>query len=127
MPPTKAINRRTSTVLVVDDQPEVRAVLLRVLEKARVYDAAEADGAEEALDILRVNPPDAMILDISMPHMSGLSVIPEVLSCAPRTRILVMSSHSSMEKEILALGADAFLPKSASPRKILSVLASVLS
>ena len=118
---------KTSTVLVVDDQPEVRSVLLRVLEKAHVYETAEADGAEEALDLLRVDPPDAMILDISMPHMSGLSVIPEVLSCAPRTRILVMSSHDSMEKEILALGADAFLPKSASPSKILAVLASVLS
>ena len=118
---------RTSTVLVVDDQPEVRAVLLRLLEKAHLYDTAEADGAEEALDLLRIDPPDAMILDISMPHMSGLSVIPEVLSCAPRTRILVMSSHDSMEKEILALGADAFLPKTASPRKILAALASVLS
>ena len=118
---------KTSSVLVVDDQPEVRAVILRVLEKAHVYDTVEADGAEEALDLLRVDPPDAMILDISMPHMSGLSVIPEVLSCAPRTRILVMSSHDSMEKEILALGADAFLPKTASPGKILATLASVLS
>lgn len=117
----------TATILVVDDQPEVRAVLRRMLEKTQMYSTAEAKGAEEALDLLRIHPPDAMILDISMPQMTGLSVIPEALSCAPRTRILVLSSHESMEKEILALGADAFLPKTASPKRVLAALASVLA
>ena len=123
-----ARNKRSTpaTILVVDDQPEVREVLRRLLEKSGRYATADAGGAEEALDVLRVRPPDALILDISMPQMSGLSVIPEVLSCSPTTRILVMSSHQGMEKEILALGADAFLPKTASPRKVLAVLASVL-
>ena len=125
--PMRLARTSTSTVLIVDDQPEVRTVLRRLLERTNIYATAEAGGAEEALELLRINPPDAMILDISMPQMSGISVIPEVLSCAPRTRILVMSSHDSMEKEILALGADAFLPKTASPKRVLAALASVLA
>ena len=127
MPPANSVRSRTSTVLVVDDQVEVRAALRRLLEEEHVYATAEAEGAEEALDILRVHPPDAMILDISSPQMRGLSVIPEALSYAPRTRILVLSSHDGMEKEILALGADAFLPKTASPKRVLAALASVLA
>ena len=118
---------KTSTVLVVDDQPEVRGVLRRILERTGRYAIAEAEGALEALDVLRDHPPDAMILDLSMPQISGLSIIPEVLACAPRTRIVVLSSHHGMEREIVALGADAFLPKTASRKQVLATLAAVLA
>ena len=115
----------TSTVLVVDDQPEVRGVLRRLLEKTG-YATAEAAGGKEAMEIVRQRPPDLVILDISMPEMSGLSVIGKVRESAPATKIVVLSSHEAMHDEVIALGADLFLPKTTPPRKLVSALAAVL-
>lgn len=79
------------------------------------------------MEIIVDYPPDAMILDISMPERSGLTVIPEVRAAAPSTKILVLSSHHAMEQEVLAMGAHAFLPKSAPPTPVLATLAAVLA
>lgn len=87
---------------------------------------AEAGSADEAMDIVRDDAPDLMILDISMPGRSGLTVISEVLTAAPHTKILVLSSHHSMEEEVLALGAHAFLPKTAPPRTLRATVAAIL-
>ena len=117
---------RTTSVLLVDDQPEVRRVLRRLLERSGHYAVAEAGSGSDALELVHEQPPDAVILDLSMPHMSGLSVIPQVHARSPRTRVLVLSSHHGMEQEILALGASAFLPKTSPPKKVLATLAAVL-
>ena len=124
----KAFGSRTgtSTILVVDDQPEVRGVLRRLLERTGRYAVAEADGPQAALAILSDQPPDAVILDLSMPHGSGLSVIPEVLARCATTKIIVLSSHHGMEVEMMAMGADAFLAKTTPPKKVLATLAVVL-
>jgi two-component system response regulator MprA len=119
--------RHSATILVVDDQPEVRAVLRRILERTGNYAVAEVSGASEALDVLGTEAPDAVLLDISMPRMSGISVIPQVRTRAPGTKILVLSSHEEMEDEILAMGADAFLPKHTPQKQVLTTLARVLA
>jgi DNA-binding NarL/FixJ family response regulator len=112
---------------VVDDLPEVRTVLARVLSGSGRYAVAETESALGAMQILVTDPPDAMILDISMPERSGLSVISDAHSVAPDTKIVVMSSHEGMEQEVLAMGAHAFLPKTASPKLLLKTLAAVLA
>lgn len=121
------MNRSSVTVLLVDDVPEVRKVLARILERTGRYMLAEAESAREAMMIVADDPPDAMILDISMPWRSGLTVIPEVRAAAPSTKIVVLSSHYAMEAEVLAMGADAFLAKNAPPKKILATIAAVLA
>lgn len=117
---------KTYTALIVDDQPEVRDVLRRLLEKSGRYAIAVAESAHEALEALRSSPPDVMILDLSMPHMSGLSVIPRSIELSPNTKIVVLSSHEAMEDEILAMGAHAFLPKVTRPKRVLATLANLL-
>lgn len=87
---------------------------------------AEAGSADEAMDIIRADPPDLVILDISMPGRSGLTVISEALGAAPTIKIIVLSSHHAMEDEVLAMGAHAFLPKSAPPKRLLTTVAAVL-
>jgi DNA-binding NarL/FixJ family response regulator len=59
--------------------------------------------------------------------MSGISLISRVLTCAPGTKILVLSGHDGMEEEILAMGADAFLPKTSPQKLVLATLARVLA
>lgn len=115
------------SILVVDDQPEVRGVLRHILERKGGYAIAEAGGAEEALGIIRSYPPDALLLDISMPGTSGLSVISAVREISTAIKILVLSSHFGMEDEVIALGADAFLPKTSPPKVVLRKLAELLA
>jgi CheY-like chemotaxis protein len=119
--------RRDSTILIIDDQQEVRAVLRRILERAGRYAVAEVSGASEALEVLGTQPPDAVLLDISMPRMSGISLITQVLTRTPGTKILVLSSHEDMEEEILAMGAHAFLPKTTPQKSVLATLERVLA
>lgn len=115
------------TVLIVDDQPEVRKALRHILERAGGYAVAEAADTAGALAISEQSPPDAMILDISMPGRSGFAVISELRAMSVLTKVLVLSSHYGMDEEIRAMGADAFLPKTADPKKVLSTLADILA
>lgn len=125
MGPDKA--RSLRTVLVVDDQPEVRKALRHILERAGGYAVAEADNADEALAITEQQAPDAMILDISMPGRPGFTVLSELRARSADTKVLVLSSHYGMDEEIKAMGADAFLPKTADPRMVLATLADILA
>lgn len=118
--------KRPTTVLIVDDQLEVRAVVRRLLERRGGYAIAEAGSAGDALAIIGDTPPRAVILDISMPGGPGFTLIERLKAIASDTSILVLSSHCEMEREILAMGADAFLPKTAPPRRVLATLSAAI-
>ncbi|MEA2452755.1 MAG: hypothetical protein QOG04_1465 [Actinomycetota bacterium] len=117
---------RVATVLVVDDQSMIRTVLRRILEKTGLYAVAEAESASQAVDVIRHSAPDAMILDISMPGQAGLTVIAALRRMSSSTKILVLSGHDGMGDEVLRLGADAFLPKTAPSHVVLKTIASLL-
>lgn len=120
-------DQKQRTVLIVDDQPEVRKVLRHILERDGHYAVAEAPDTAEALAISERDPPDAMILDISMPGGPGFTMIPALRSMSAPTKVLVLSSHYGMDEEIRAMGADAFLPKTAAPKEVLATLESILA
>jgi DNA-binding NarL/FixJ family response regulator len=117
---------KLSRVLIVDDQSQIRIVLRRALERSGLYEIGEATTASEALATIRRAPPDALVLDISMPGAPGFSIIPTVRRISPSTRILVLSSHYDMAGEVLIMGADAFLPKTTPAKQVLSTLATIL-
>lgn len=118
---------RVFTVLVVDDQEEVRHVLRHVFERDGRYAIADAGSASEAMDALEAEAPDAVILDISMPETTGLIVLRAIREASPRTKILVLSSHFDMGEEVVAMGADAFLPKTSPPKTLLKTVADLLA
>lgn len=105
----------------------MRRVICRILEREGSYAIAEAEDGEEAIRLIRDAPPHAVILDISMPGVTGLGVISSVREISSDIKIIVLSSLYGMEKEILSLGADAFLPKTAPPKKVLGTLEQLLS
>lgn len=115
------------SILLVDDQPEVRTALRHILARDPSYEIVEASNVSEALTIAETDPPDAVILDISMPGGPGFTMIPALRSQSPGTKILVLSSHHGMDEEIRAMGADAFLPKTAVPKVVLGTLAGILA
>ena len=114
------------SLLIVDDQPEVRKVVRHIFERDGRFALAEAKDGDEAVRLATSDPPDAVLLDISMPGVSGITTLPKLRESAPSSRIVILSSHSQMENEMVAMGADAFLPKETPAKELVKVVARLM-
>lgn len=101
-----------TTVLVVDDEREIRTSLRGVLsdEGLRVL---EAENGRAALDILRGEQPDLMLLDVWMPEVDGIEVLQHLQREARRPEVIMISGHGNIEMAVKAtkLGAFDFIEK----------------
>ncbi len=102
------------TVLVVDDESNIRMALQFLMEEQGYAVRCAADG-EAAVEEIKKSPPDVVLLDIKMPKRSGYEVCQAVRSDPNlgKVRILVLSAicrHVAIEKAT-AMGADGFLSK----------------
>lgn len=109
-----------ANILVVDDEPVERKTLTEILRLEGYYVASLANG-EAAVDYVRLNNIDLIILDLRMPGMSGLDVIKVVNRISPDVEIILLTAHGSMETAIDALRnrVHDYLLKPASPPQIL--------
>jgi two-component system KDP operon response regulator KdpE len=98
-------------ILIVDDEPPIRRLLRKTLE-VQDFRTVEAAGGREALDALRRDRPDLIILDLGLPDMDGLDVIKAVRAQSP-TPIVVLSSRGDEAGKVAALdlGADDYVTK----------------
>ena len=111
----------TPTVLVVDDDASVRAMLGYVLHDEG-YVVREAGDGAEALEELLVDPPDCMVLDLMMPKVDGVEVLRrrKDRSLATRTRVLVLTAKTDTRDAVWCweLGADEYLTKPVDPDRL---------
>ncbi len=115
-------------VLVVDDDPDIRAMLGFSL--GGEFTVRFAAGGQEAIDQLEAQPPVAMILDLMMPDVDGYDVLEarRERGLAPDTHVLMLTCKTD-EREMVrswALGADAYLTKPTDPELIASKLREAL-
>lgn len=117
---------RASRVLVVDDEAQIRRALKSVLQ-ARHYVVDLAETAEEGLELTAAHSPDIVILDLTLPGMSGLEVC-RALREWYHGPILVLSVRSADEDKIAALdlGADDYLAKPFSTGELLARIRALL-
>jgi diguanylate cyclase (GGDEF)-like protein len=99
-------NKNSANILIVDDEPEIRKIVRGILSESYKYQ--EANSAEEALSLLRMEKFDLVISDIKMDGMSGLEMIPQVRAIAPDTVIMMISGEQTIESAIEALRGGAF-------------------
>jgi PAS domain S-box-containing protein len=108
------IAQGSGVVLVVDDEQIVRDMAQRVLER-HGYTVLVADGGLAAIDILKRRPGkvDMVLLDLSMPGMSGEETLPELRKIRPEVKVLVSSGYSESEAMIMFRGqrVSGFLQK----------------
>lgn len=101
-----------ATVLVVDDEPQIRASLRGILaeEGLRVL---EAEDGRQALDVIQRESPELVILDIWMPDIDGLQVLQQLRSDQPGPAVIMISGHGNIEAAVKAtkLGAFDFIEK----------------
>lgn len=110
----------SARVLVVDDEPQLRRVMRTALV-ANGYEAYEARSGEEALEVLRGNNPDLILLDMNMPGMGGMAAC-RAIRAQSEAAILVLSVRDSEKDKIAALdaGADDYVTKPFSVEELMA-------
>jgi two-component system response regulator AtoC len=95
-------------VLVVDDDPDMRALLDATLTK-RGFTVSSADGPNRALDMLRADPAiDVVVTDLNMDEMDGIELCERTMAEVGNLPVIVITAHGSMEAAVHALRARAF-------------------
>jgi len=114
-------------ILVVDDEPAVQSALLRALSLER-YQVAQALDGREALERLGTTPFEAVILDISMPHVDGLEVCRRLREGGDKTPVLMLTARENVDDRVAGLdaGADDYLVKPFALRELLARIRALL-
>ena len=100
-----------ATILIVDDEPQIRRVMLTTLT-SHGYTVVEAASGEEALEKLRSERPDLIILDVNMPGISGIETCAEIRTSSDVPIIMLTIRNSERDKvQALDAGADDFVVK----------------
>jgi CheY-like chemotaxis protein len=99
-------------VLVVDDEPEVRQVLIEFLS-GRGYDVIPASRGAEAVALVQSEKPDLVLLDVSMPDMDGVETLRRINVIAPDLAVIMVTANADIgvTSKLLALGAVDYVPK----------------
>jgi two-component system KDP operon response regulator KdpE len=113
-------------VLIVDDEPQIRRIMLTTLTGAG-YEVDDAKTGEEALEKVRTFRPDLVLLDINMPGMGGVAAC-KALRADPNVVIIMLTVRSAEADKVAALdaGADDFVTKPFSTPELLARIRAAL-
>jgi two-component system, NarL family, response regulator EvgA len=119
-----------TTVLIVDDHPAFRLVVKTHLSQLLgVFDVFEAENGQSAVEIARQETPDLAILDLDIPRINGLEVIPRLKLAHPDIRVLVLSGQNAVTFAPRAMrsGAQGFIAKSQEMKEIMRGVEAVMA
>ncbi len=119
-------------ILIVDDEPTMRELLLETLEKFedKGVEILIAEDGEEGIEIVRTEKPDLIILDVMMPGMNGFEVCNIVKNKLGMKNVYVLILTASVKgfnkRNYKDVGADIFMTKPFDPDKINEIAANLL-
>lgn len=100
-----------SKVLVVDDQWSIRRLINDIL--ADEFEILQAGTADEAVKLAAEYKPEIILLDLGLPEIDGIEVLPLLKNLVPDSRIIIVTGiiDNSVKKKALSLGASGFIGK----------------
>ena len=119
-----------TTVLLVDDEPLVRAGLRTILEaEPDLTVVGEAADGREALEAVASLKPDVVVMDVRMPEVDGIEATRRLHALDDPARVIVLTTfdHDEYVYEALRAGASGFLLKTAAPRQLVSAIRDVVA
>jgi DNA-binding response OmpR family regulator len=115
-----------TTVLVVDDEPIVREVVVRYLEREG-YRALEAGDGDAARELIERDPPNLVVLDLMLPGTDGLTLCRWIRSRSELPVIMLTARGEEADRIVgLEIGADDYVTKPFSPRELAARVRTVL-
>ena len=104
-----AASRSAATVLLVDDEEDIRYLATMQLQRVGGFEVVgEAGDGIEAVQMAARLQPSAILLDVMMPRMDGHAALPELLRVSPRSMIVMVSALSAASQAAPAISAGAF-------------------
>ncbi|HEX7378479.1 MAG TPA: response regulator [Pirellulales bacterium] len=118
-----------ATVLIVDDSAVDRRLAQGVLEKNPELAFLYAVDGADALEQIKISPPDLVLTDLQMPVMSGLELVRQVRETYPLIPVILMTAQGSEEIAVQALasGAASYVPKSRLARDLATTVDNVMA
>ena len=115
---------RKVRVLIADDEPHIRGVIVRIVASLGAEVVAEAGDGEQAVALFAETKPDMVILDINMPKLTGNQALARMLAINPLTLAVMMTAQDSIDavQECLELGARNYILKSNPAEEIYRLL-----
>jgi two-component system, NarL family, invasion response regulator UvrY len=123
------MNTANIRIMLVDDHAIVRSGFRRLLEQQPgCHVVAEAADADRAYALFMEHEPDVIVLDVSMPGVSGLDAIRRIIARKPSAKILVFSMHedASLAERAMQLGARGYVTKSSAPETLASAVSDIV-
>ncbi|MBV4482658.1 response regulator transcription factor [Pseudomonas khavaziana] len=116
-------------VLVVDDHPFMRAIVVMILGQENFDVVGEANNGVDALQLIKQHEPDLVVLDIAIPKLDGLEVIRRIKKLKLRTKILVLTSQPTTlyANRCRLAGAAGYISKVDELNELRKALATVMS
>jgi two-component system copper resistance phosphate regulon response regulator CusR len=123
--PSSGRSRRR--ILIIEDDKKMADALIAGLSSHQ-YDVTRADTGEEGFFLVHSLRPDVILLDLSLPRRDGLEILKQIREQSSEQRIIILTSHNSVEDRVAGLnaGADDFLGKPFSFPELLARIASLL-
>jgi len=119
----------TPRILLADDHAVLRSGLRLLLTSTGEYEVVgEASSGTETLTLAEQLQPDLILLDLSMPALSGLDALPTLRKIAPSSRVLILTMHDDPQylRQALKHGASGYVLKKAADSELLSAMRAVL-
>ena len=98
---------KSPSILIVDDEPLMRMSMMDAL-KASGYDVNAASAGNEGLEVLNKDNVDILITDLRMPGISGLEVLQVCKQRSPRTEVIMITAHGSVDTAVGAMKMGAY-------------------
>lgn len=116
-------------VLIVDDHAIVRKGLRHIAEESKQIEVGEAGDGAEALNKLRTERWDVLVLDINLPGRNGLDVLQTARDMYAKLPVLVLSGHSEDQYavRVLRAGASGYMSKDAAPDQLVAAIQKVMN
>lgn len=119
--------KKRKTLLIADDEPNIRLLVRRTFEKG--YVVLEAADGKAAIDSARRGKPDVILMDVMMPNTDGLTALAAIRGneCTARIPVIMLTGISFELNEQLAgnLGAKAYLRKPVTPQDLIDTVRNI--
>ena len=114
---------KNARILVVDDDENIRKVLITILEEEG-YNVASAETAQRAIEMTEKETYNVALIDVRLPDMEGIELLTKMKDTTPKMRKIIITGYPTLQNAIEAVnrGADAYIMKPFNMDRVLATI-----